>query len=118
LVRRRSYSEPPTEAPGKRRTSGGVRHEATERLIIRSEGVEIGGWTLNLSRGGVRAVLEEAVELGHEYTVVVGPESDDPPRIHQSRVVWLQEEQDGQIAGIEFLDGQGGVPKPDDSDSD
>lgn len=118
MVRRRSYSEPPTEAPGKRRTSGGVRHEATERLIIRSDGVEIGGWTLNLSRGGVRAVLEEAVELGREYTVVVGPESDDPPRIHQSRVVWLQEEQDGQIAGIEFLDSEGGVPKPDEPDSD
>jgi hypothetical protein len=66
----------------------------------------------------VRAVLEEAVELGREYTVVVGPDSDEPPRTHQSRVVWLQEEQDGQIAGIEFLDSEEGVPKPDEPDSD
>ena len=71
------------------------------------------GWTLNLSRGGVRVVLEDPVELGVEYTITIGPEGEDESRMHQARVVWLQDEADGQIAGIQFLDEEGGPPERD-----
>ena len=114
LARRRSYSEPDTEAPGLRRNLGGARHESTERVTLRAGDFVATGWSLNLSRGGVRVVLEDAVELGAEYSVTVGPEGEPGAKVHQARVVWLQDEADGQIAGIQFLDEEGGPPAPDD----
>jgi hypothetical protein len=72
---------------------------------LRAGGAEFIGWTLNLSRGGVRLVLEDAVEPGADYDVTVG---DSAPR--PGRVIWVQTEADGQIAGVQFLDGDGTVP--------
>lgn len=63
---------------------------------------ELSGWALNISRGGIRVILEDKVELGQEYEVAVG---DDAPGVRRrGRVVWVQEEQDGVIAGVEFTD--------------
>ena len=68
-------------------------------------GREIEGWALNVSRGGLRAIVDEPIELGTEVEVSI---SEGPPRA--SRIVWIQEEPDGAIVGVEFLDGDGSVP--------
>jgi hypothetical protein len=79
---------------------GGVRREVTERVTLRGEGRVHEGWALNVSRGGVRAILEEQLVLGDEFEVTVG---DSAPLIRRARVVWLQEEKDGVIVGLEFI---------------
>ena len=110
---RRSYQPPdPLTTPdvhGTRRGGGGARREASERVTLRGLGFESEGWTLNLSRGGVRLIVEERVDPGAEYDVYVGT-GESPPR--RGRVVWVQDEADGQIAGVQFLDVEGGVPPP------
>lgn len=114
LSRRRSCSEQGTKKAGLRRNTGGSRHEASERIRLRSGDYCASGWTLNLSRGGVRAVLEDPVELGVEYAVTIGPEGESPDPGRPGRVVWLQDEHDGQIAGIQFLDQTEAPPGPGD----
>lgn len=79
---------------------GGARREVTERVTLKNdEGVTLEGWALNVSRGGLRAILEEKVILGQKFDVVVGA---DEVLIRPSRVVWVQEEPDGVIVGLEF----------------
>jgi len=53
-------------------------------------------------------VLEEAVELGALYQVEIGFE----PETRQVRIVWAQDEADGQIVGVQFLDTDGSIPPP------
>jgi hypothetical protein len=60
---------------------------------------EIPGWALNISRGGLRTIVEDPVELGEELEVVI---ADEGLR-HRGRIVWTQEEPDGMIIGVEFL---------------
>ncbi|HVU04453.1 MAG TPA: PilZ domain-containing protein [Polyangiaceae bacterium] len=98
---------PPGDVHGTRRT-GGARKEATERVRLRKDDFNTSGWTLNISRGGARLVLEESVELGAEYMVELG--ADGEPR--GVRIVWAQDEADGQIVGVQFLDVEGSVPPP------
>ncbi len=74
-----------------------------------AEGEPLLGWALNISRGGVRAILEQKVALGEEFDVTVGEESQLKRR---GRIVWLQEEPDGLIVGIEFLNSTGGSMPP------
>lgn len=85
--------------------------EASERVTLtNTSGGELTGWALNISRGGLRAILEENVELGAEFAIAIGAE---PPK-KRGRIVWIQEEPDGAIVGIEFLgvpEG-GGAPAP------
>lgn len=79
---------------------GGARREVTERVTLRAEGGRVlDGWALNVSRGGLRAILEEKVILGQKLEVGVG--ADEVVR-RPGRVVWVQEEPDGVIVGIEF----------------
>ncbi len=85
-----------------RRSLGGARREATERVVIQSDGFETEAWTLNVSRGGLRVVLEQPVIIGSDYQIVVGGQ---PPR--PARVIWVRDESDGQIAGLQFLDVEG-----------
>lgn len=89
-----------------RRILGGARREASDRVLICDEqsGVEIEGWTLNVSHGGLRIVVEDPLDVAKGYSVVVGESSPRP-----ARVVWVREEIDGRIAGLEFLDVEGGV---------
>lgn len=64
------------------------------------------GWALNLSRGGVRAIIDEPMELGQEVRVGVGPLRKRP-----GKIVWVQEEPDGAIIGVAFHeDGLGSSP--------
>jgi hypothetical protein len=93
---------------GTRRGLGGARREVSERVVLRAGVAEVSGWSLNLSRGGIRVIVEEPVELGAEYEFSVG---DAPAR--KGRIVWVQDEADGQIIGAQFLDGDGDVPGPD-----
>jgi hypothetical protein len=53
-------------------------------------------------------VLEEAVELGALYQVEIGFE----PEARPVRIVWAQDEADGQIVGVQFLDTDGSIPPP------
>jgi len=68
---------------------------------------DVEGWALNLSRGGLRAILDEAIELGTEVEVSI---AERPSRL--SRIVWIQEEPDGAIVGVEFLDIEGPASVP------
>src|SRR4051812_43274342 len=80
---------------------GGARREVTERVTLkREDGGILEGWALNVSRGGLRAILEEKVVLGQKFDVLIGTDEDTPLRA--SRVVWVQEEPDGVIVGLEF----------------
>jgi hypothetical protein len=85
---------------------GGARHEVSARVTLKSKtGDVIEGWALNVSRGGVRVIVEERVELGGEFEVTLGggaEGADGQPMV--GRIVWVQEEPDGVIAGIEFRD--------------
>jgi hypothetical protein len=84
---------------------GGPRRDLTERVLLKTEGVTYEAWALNVSRGGVRLILEDAVKLGDEFDVTIGA-VESSPLVRRARVVWIQEELDGAIVGLEFI----GVP--------
>lgn len=98
----------PTPARGTKMPSGvhamrrgGARREVTERVTLRtSDGAMLEGWALNVSRGGLRVILEDKVALGQKFEICIGTE-DVLQR--PGRVVWLQEEPDGVIVGLEFV---------------
>jgi hypothetical protein len=103
-VKRRNLT-PPTGAPlppglPPTRRSGGARREVSDRVYFYQGEREITGWALNLSRGGLRAILEDPVELGLEFQIAVGEGGSRRP----GRIVWIQEEPDGAIVGVSFLD--------------
>lgn len=105
-------SEPEVSLRAPRRHAGGARREASERVLVRAQGFETHGWTLNVSRGGVRAIVEDSLTQGLEYQIVVGDEETVLPR--RAAVVWLQDESDGQIVGLKYLDGEEGSLPPKD----
>lgn len=87
--------------------------------------VSLEGWALNVSRGGVRTIvdgssiegaapnepvdLSKLLELGRPIEVSIG---DGPAR--PGKIVWVQEEADGAIMGIAFSDtpSDSGAPPP------
>jgi hypothetical protein len=84
---------------------GGARQTVSDKVIFRpldpAKGAAREGWALNESRGGLRAILEEdtgKVELGEEYEIIIG---ESPPK--RARIVWLQEEPDGFVVGVEYV---------------
>jgi hypothetical protein len=90
---------------------GGARREVSDRVALHkvADGSQLEGWALNVSRGGVRVILEDKVELGTEFDITVG----DPEKggtAARGRIVWVQEEPDGVIAGLEFV-GESGTHK-------
>lgn len=87
-----------------RRSFGGPRREASERVVILGLEGEVEAWTLNVSRGGLRLVVDRAVTVGADYSVRIGDGEARP-----ARVVWVRDEADGQIAGMQFLDVEGGA---------
>lgn len=94
-----SHDGPESEAHSRHaRRAGGARKEVSARVSFTQGGRELMGWALNQSRGGLRAILEDPVELGEVFEVVIG---DEPPR--HGRIVWLQEEPDGAIVGVSFV---------------
>ncbi len=76
-------------------------------MVLKADGFEADGWTLNVSRGGVRVILEEPAVVGDEYDVYLGEGAARPVR-----VVWVRDEPDGQIAGLQFLDVEEGASIP------
>jgi hypothetical protein len=102
----------------------GARHEISKRVAVKrlragaegSAACLLDGWALNVSRGGLRVILEEKVEPGDdvEVTLLDGSANDGPAsgRVQVGRVVWVQEEADGVVAGIAFAPGEGPPPDP------
>jgi len=91
-----------------RRHEGGARKEASERVVIRANACETSGWTLNVSRGGLRAVVEDHLDPNTEYEVSVGSGT-----ARRARIAWSRQEADGQIVGLRFLDVEGSIPPED-----
>ncbi|HSN98482.1 MAG TPA: PilZ domain-containing protein [Candidatus Nanopelagicales bacterium] len=109
MIRRRALTPPSSQAvpgvhPTRRRAS---RRESSERVRFSIRGREVDGWTLNQSPGGLRAILEEPLELGDEIEVHVGAADARP-----GRIVWIQDEPDGAIVGVAYLDVEGGEGEP------
>ena len=82
-----------------------IRREVSERVTLKGRDTTLEGWSLNVSRGGVRVIVERELSLGDLFDVTVGV-ADASPLARQGRVVWFQEESDGFIAGIAFLPGE------------
>jgi hypothetical protein len=91
---------------------GGARREASERVRLRADDRVIEGWTLNASRGGLRVIVEDRLEVGAVFGLSVG--DGVPEVVRQSQVAWVQDEADGTICGLKFLDCDGPVPSPSD----
>jgi PilZ domain len=85
-----------------------ARYELHDRAcLIDDAGREVEAWALNISRGGVRIVAEAMLEPGDEVDICVG-EVVPAELGMRAKVVWVQEERDGVIAGLEFT--TSGVP--------
>jgi len=100
----------PNVQPGAQARRGGARQTVSDRVTFRSEAGEVReGWALNASRGGLRAILDfdtGKVELGEEYLIARGDSAAggaDPASGRKGRIVWLQEEPDGFVVGVEYL---------------
>jgi hypothetical protein len=106
IVKNRRQLTPPLGVPdpGRAHTTrrGGARSGVTARVTLQGEARTYEGWALNISRGGVRVILEEQIQLGEEYEVTVG-DVESSPLVRRARVVWLQEEADGVVVGLEFI---------------
>ena len=91
----------PTAGIKPTRRVGGARHNVSVRVAFFRGEREIPGWALNMSRTGLRAIVEdEHIDVGSEISVRVG---DDP--VHRGvRVVWTSPEPDGTIVGLEFFE--------------
>jgi hypothetical protein len=83
---------------------GGARHEASERVVLHAAAGDNVGWALNVSRGGLRVVVEDGVVVGQEFEVAIGSDDSEDRAVRRGRVVWVQPEADGQIVGIEFVE--------------
>ena len=77
---------------------------------VEAAGRTLEGWALNVSRGGVRVILEEKVELGAEFEIAMvdGTALAEAPTLRVGRIVWVQEEPDGVVAGVEFCEDDAG----------
>jgi hypothetical protein len=84
--------------------------ELTERVTVRAPDFETTGWTLNVSRGGLRAVVEQPLRADVEYEVLFG----EDPAVRRARLVWNKDASDGQIVGMQYLDGEESLPPFDD----
>jgi hypothetical protein len=96
------------------RRAGGPRVNVSETVVFRAGERSIDGWALNMSEGGLRAILEESVESGQNFDVVVGDTADARP----ARVVWVRQEKDGAIVGVAFLDVTDGSAPPNGDETD
>jgi len=93
-----------------RRAAGGARREISAHVTLRSQSEEYDGWALNISRGGIRVVIEGRVTPG-QTLVVEGYDPDDPAAVARpARVVWVQDEPDGSVVGMEFVDAPSAPP--------
>lgn len=96
---------PPSSPPGALRRNGGGRVAFDRRAVIVSGGRSFDAWSMNVSRGGLRVIMEDEVASGDEVEVVVGDPGEPDHFRKASRVAWVQPEQGGFIVGLEFKDG-------------
>ena len=103
------------DAAARARREGGPRQNTSEPVVFRHGDQSVEGWTLNMSRGGLRAVVEIPLPVGAEVLATVG----DAPVGRRARVVWAHEERGGAVLGLSFLDqlesvppGAGSAPPP------
>lgn len=75
-------------------------------MTLRSTRGEVTGWTLNVSRGGARLVVEDPLAVGQLWDLWVS----DATKSRPIRVVWVREEAGGQIVGIQYMDTEGTIP--------
>jgi PilZ domain len=104
VVKKRRSLTPSTRVVGDMHASrrAGARHGVSMRVTLKSlSGQVLQGWALNVSRGGVRVILEDDVPLGAEFEVTLSTGAD-PVTCCPGRVVWVQEEPDGVVCGIEL----------------
>ena len=108
VTRRRSLtnSSPPSDLPPQRRLSG-ARHVVAKRVSLFQGEREVDGWALNISRGGLRAIVEEEIDLGADFEIAI--EGEDARR--RGRVVWVQDEPDGSVIGISFVSASAKEPE-------
>jgi hypothetical protein len=93
------------------RREAGARRETSEPLVFYREKGELEGWALNVSGGGLRAILDEPLEVGEELELGIGGATR-----RSVRVVWIRKEKGGAIVGLAFTDqAPGSVPPPPDS---
>ncbi len=76
-----------------------MRRPFTERVVFRRGDEDVHGFALNISLGGLRAILDEAVGLGEFFEVILGDQGS-----RAGWVVWIQEELGGAIVGVSFCD--------------
>lgn len=91
-------SNPP---PPKTRRQSGARQESSQKVLLHRAHETLEGWTLNTSRGGLRAVIEATLEAGELVEVQVAG-GGAHPRV-PAKIAWVQTEPDGQIVGLQFL---------------
>ena len=94
--------------PARIRRVDGARRELEEAVVFCQGEKRIDGWCLNMSRGGLRAVLDTPVEVDEEFDVTIGDETE--PR--RARIVWVRATGGGAIVGVSFEDEEGSVPPP------
>jgi len=114
VTREKSPNSLDGEVRAPRRHAGGARFEASERVVVRCQDFETHGWTLNVSRGGIRAIVEDPLAQGIEYELTVGGSEEEVVAPRRASVVWLQDEADGQIVGLKYLDVEDGSDPPKD----
>jgi len=84
-----------------------MRSPVSESVVFRAGDRKIDGWTLNISQGGLRAIVNDGMQVGEEFEFLMG---EAEPRA--VRIVWVRAEKDGAIVGVSFLDNDGSVPPP------
>jgi hypothetical protein len=94
------------------RRESGARREVNEAVVFRKADSRIEGWCLNISPGGLRAIVEGPVEVDEELFITVGDSGSERP----ARVVWVRAERDGAIVGVAFTDVESSAPPPEDSE--
>ncbi len=99
-----SHPPPSSSPPGALRRNGGGRVAFDRRAVIVHGGRSLDAWSMNVSRGGLRVIMEDEVAPGDEVDVVVGEPGELDYFCKAARVAWVQPEQGGFIVGLEFKD--------------
>ncbi|HEU4412075.1 MAG TPA: PilZ domain-containing protein [Polyangiaceae bacterium] len=96
------------------RRKAGARRNVSTRIHLSFKGRQLQAWVLNVSRGGMRLLLETPLAAGDEFEalVPVGDELEGEPVRRPVRVVWADRQADGTFAGVEFLDVRSSVRAP------
>ncbi len=94
--------------PRARRESG-ARMTVSEPVVFRRDDTEIRGWTLNMSRGGVRCIVDAELAVGDHFEVEIG----EGGQRRGGHVVWIKPDKAGGcILGIAFDDAASAPPPP------